>query len=132
MKAREAGSGYSGKHTGECAIGRSLFEPLQFDNGRRVLNPKFSSYRLPRFSDVPHIDVVLVDRRDIPPAGAGETPIVGLAPAVANAIFNATGVRLGSATDGAERTFNIVAQHNEYYLCKEAVPTRHFGRLEKC
>jgi isoquinoline 1-oxidoreductase len=44
--------------------------------------------------DVPDIEVVIVDRRDLPSAGAGETPIVGLAPAVANAIFSATGVRL--------------------------------------
>jgi nicotinate dehydrogenase subunit B len=51
---------------------------------------------VPRFSDLPKIEVVLVDRKDIASAGAGETPIVGLAPAVGNAIFNATGVRLRS------------------------------------
>src|SRR5437016_5030850 len=77
------------------AIGGALFESIQFDNGK-ILNPKFSAYRVPRFSDVPQIDVVLVDRKDLPSAGAGETPIVGLAPAVANAIFNATGQRLRS------------------------------------
>jgi nicotinate dehydrogenase subunit B len=37
---------------------------------------------------------VLLDRRDIPSAGAGETPLVGLAPAIGNAILDATGVRL--------------------------------------
>jgi len=42
---------------------------------------------------VPVIETVLVDRKDLPSAGAGETPIVGLAPAVANAIFQATGKR---------------------------------------
>jgi len=77
------------------AIGGALFESIQFENGK-ILNPKFSSYRVPRFSDMPSIEVVLVDRKDIPSAGAGETPIVGLAPAVGNAIFNATGVRLRS------------------------------------
>ena len=77
------------------AIGGALFESIQFENGR-VLNPKFSSYRVPRFADLPLIEVVLVDRKDIPSAGAGETPIVGLAPAVANAIFNASGTRLRS------------------------------------
>ncbi len=76
-------------------IGGALFESIQFENGK-ILNPKFSSYRVPRFSDLPMIEVVLVDRKDIPSAGAGETPIVGLAPAVANAIFNATGTRLRS------------------------------------
>jgi len=51
---------------------------------------------VPRFSDAPQIDVVLVDRKDQPSMGAGETPIVGLAPAVANAIFAATGKRIRS------------------------------------
>lgn len=77
------------------AIGGALFESIQFENGK-ILNPKFSSYRVPRFIDMPLIEVVLVDRKDIPSAGAGETPIVGLAPAVGNAIFKATGVRLRS------------------------------------
>lgn len=77
------------------AIGGALFESIQFENGK-ILNPHFSSYRVPRFSDLPSIEVVLVDRKDIPSAGAGETPIVGLAPAVGNAIFNATGLRLRS------------------------------------
>ena len=76
-------------------IGGALFESIQFENGK-ILNPKFSSYRVPRFSDVPSIEVIILDRKDLPSAGAGETPIVGLAPAVANAIFNATGVRLRS------------------------------------
>jgi isoquinoline 1-oxidoreductase len=74
-------------------IGGALFEAVQFDNGR-ILNPRMSKYRLPRFSDVPEIDVVMVDRKDLPSAGAGETPIVAVAPAVANAIFDATGKRL--------------------------------------
>ena len=77
------------------AVGGALFESIEFSNGT-ILNPKFSSYRVPRFADDPLIEVVLVDRRDLPSAGAGETPIVTLAPAVANAIFNATGVRLRS------------------------------------
>jgi isoquinoline 1-oxidoreductase len=77
------------------AIGGALFESMQFESGQ-ILNPKFSSYRVPRFIDMPTVEVVLVDRKDIPSAGAGETPIVGLAPAVGNAIFNATGVRLRS------------------------------------
>jgi isoquinoline 1-oxidoreductase len=74
-------------------IGGALFEKVRFENGR-ILNPKFSSYRVSRMSDVPPIEVVLLDRKDLPSAGAGETPIVGIAPAVANAIFAACGVRL--------------------------------------
>ncbi len=76
-------------------LGGALFEAIEFENGR-ILNPKFSKYRVPRFSDVPPIEIVLVDRKDQPSAGAGETPLVGLAPAIGNAIFDATGIRLRS------------------------------------
>jgi isoquinoline 1-oxidoreductase len=76
-------------------LGGALFEAIRFKNGR-ILNPKFSRYPVPRFGDAPQIDVVLRDRKDLPAAGGGETPIVAIAPAVANAIFSATGVRLRS------------------------------------
>jgi CO/xanthine dehydrogenase Mo-binding subunit len=74
-------------------IGGAMFEAVRFENGR-VTNPRFSQYRLPRFSDAPQIEVELIDRKDLPSAGAGETPLMGLAPAVAGAIFSATGIRL--------------------------------------
>ncbi len=74
-------------------LGGALFESVQFENGK-ILNARFSKYRVPRFRDIPTIEVVLLDRKDIPSAGAGETPIVGIAPAIGNAIFNATGIRL--------------------------------------
>jgi nicotinate dehydrogenase subunit B len=76
-------------------LGGALFEAIDFDNGR-ILNGLFSLYRVPRFSDVPQIEVVLVNRQDQPSAGAGETPLVGLAPAIGNAVFAATGIRLRS------------------------------------
>ncbi|HET7439852.1 MAG TPA: molybdopterin cofactor-binding domain-containing protein [Terriglobales bacterium] len=74
-------------------LGGALFEAIHFDNGR-ILNPHLASYRVPRFSDVPQIEIEILDRKDLPSAGAGETPIMALAPAVANAIFAATGIRL--------------------------------------
>ena len=76
-------------------IGGALFEAIEFGNGT-ILNSRLSRYRVPRFSDMPNIEVVLVDRKDLPSAGSGETPIVGVAPAVGNAIFAATGKRLRS------------------------------------
>lgn len=76
-------------------MGGALFEQIDFADGR-ILNNRLSKYRVPRFSDIPKIEVVLVDRKDIPSAGAGEIPIVGIAPAVANAIHNATGMRIRS------------------------------------
>lgn len=77
------------------AIGGAMFEAIEFDNGR-ILNPHLAKYRVPRFSDAPQVETVLLDRKDLPSAGAGETPIVGLAPAVGNAIFHATGIRIRS------------------------------------
>ena len=77
------------------AIGGALFETIDFQNGQ-ILTAKFSRYRVPRFSDMPPIEIVLLDRKDLPSAGAGETPIVGLAPAVSTAIFEATKQRLRS------------------------------------
>jgi len=76
-------------------LGGALFEAIKFDEGK-ITNPRFSRYRVPRFSDMPQIDVVLLDRKDLSPAGAGEPPIVAIAPAIGNAIFDAAGVRLRS------------------------------------
>jgi isoquinoline 1-oxidoreductase len=74
-------------------LGGALFEAIHFEDGK-ITNGRFSRYRVPRFSDVPRIDVVLVDRKDLPSAGAGEAPIVAVAPAIGNAIHAAAGVRL--------------------------------------
>jgi len=76
-------------------LGGALFEAIQFENGK-ILNGRLSEYRVPRFSDVPVVETVLLDRKDLPSVGAGECPLIGLAPAIANAIFDASGVRLRS------------------------------------
>ena len=76
-------------------VGGALFEAVEFENGR-ITNPRFSRYRVPRFRDVPEIETILLDRKNIPSAGAGETPIMGVAPAIGNAICDATGVRLNA------------------------------------
>jgi nicotinate dehydrogenase subunit B len=91
-------------------LGGALFESIKFENGR-VQNGRFSLYRVPRFSDVPTIETVLLDRKDIPSAGAGECPMIGLAPAIGNAIFDATGVRIRSlpmVPDGLRRSPSAV------------------------
>lgn len=84
-------------------LGGALFEAVEFEDGR-VLNASFADYRVPRFGDVPPIDVVLLDRRDLPSAGAGETPIIGIAPAIGNAIFDATNDRRRSLPLAAPTT----------------------------
>jgi nicotinate dehydrogenase subunit B len=77
------------------ALGGALFEALHFSDGSAT-NPRLSEYRVPRFSDLPDIEVELVNEPAEPPAGAGETPMIAVAPAVANAIFDASGQRLRS------------------------------------
>ncbi|HVK12488.1 MAG TPA: molybdopterin cofactor-binding domain-containing protein, partial [Gemmataceae bacterium] len=74
-------------------LGGALFERIEFADGK-ILNPALSSYRVPRFRDAPALETVLVNRKDLPSAGAGETPIIAVAPAVGNALFQATGTRL--------------------------------------
>lgn len=83
-------------------LGGALFESIQFENGK-ILNDRFSSYRVPRFRDVPQIESVLLERKDIPSAGAGETPIMAVAPAIGNAFYDATGVRLRDLPLSPER-----------------------------
>ena len=73
-------------------LGGALFEQVHFEHGR-ITNGAMKTYRVPRFSDVPPIEVILVDRPSEPSVGAGETPIIAIAPAIANAIFNLTGQR---------------------------------------
>lgn len=77
------------------ALGGALRERIDFDDGK-VRPRRLTDYPVPRFSDLPELEVVLVDRRDLDSIGAGETPMVAIAPAVANAVFDATGIRLRS------------------------------------
>jgi len=75
------------------ALGGALFEQVTLADGHQETR-SLAGYRVPRFGDIPEIQVLLVDRPDIPSAGAGETPLIAVAPAIANAIFAATGRRL--------------------------------------
>lgn len=74
-------------------LGGALFEWIDFRDGK-ILNASFSDYRVPRFADMPVLETVMLNRKDIPSVGAGETPILGIAPAIRNAIAHATGKRL--------------------------------------
>ena len=75
------------------ALGGALFEAVEFANGK-ILNSGLSSYRVPRFSDMPKIEIVLINRKDLASSGAGEAAIIGVAPAIRNAILDATGKSL--------------------------------------
>jgi isoquinoline 1-oxidoreductase len=69
-------------------LGGALFEEIRFENGR-LSNGSFSQYRVPRLADVPPLDIVLLNRPDLASAGAGETPIIAIAPAIASAVAHA-------------------------------------------
>jgi isoquinoline 1-oxidoreductase len=62
-------------------LGGALFEAIDFSNGQ-ILNGTMAQYRVPRFKDVPALEVIVLDRPDLPSAGAGETPILAIAPAI--------------------------------------------------
>ncbi len=74
-------------------LGPALREHIEFENGE-ILNPSFRQYPVPRFSDLPELDIHLLNRPDVDPIGAGETPILVIAPAIANAVFRSTGMRV--------------------------------------
>ncbi len=66
-------------------LGGALFEAIEFADGA-IVNGTMARYRVPRFKDIPRIEIVLLDRKDLPSAGAGETPIVCVAPAIGSAV----------------------------------------------
>jgi CO/xanthine dehydrogenase Mo-binding subunit len=76
-------------------LGGALKEEIRFENGR-VTNPRFSMYQVPRTRDLVPMNIILMDRPDLPSVGAGETPIIAVAPAIGNAVFHATGLRIRS------------------------------------
>ena len=67
------------------ALGGALFEAVDFADGR-LRNGSMEQYRVPRFKDVPPIETLLLDRPDLPSAGAGESPLIAVAPAIGSAV----------------------------------------------
>jgi nicotinate dehydrogenase subunit B len=75
------------------SISRALFEEAKFDaSGATSLD--FQTYPIAKFPDVPEIQVVLISKPDDPPLGVGESTSIPSAAAIANAIYDATGVRI--------------------------------------
>jgi CO/xanthine dehydrogenase Mo-binding subunit len=75
------------------SLSRALKEEVAFD-GAGVSSRDWEHYPILTFSEIPEIEVVLVNRPDEPMLGAGEPASITTAPAVANAIFQATGARV--------------------------------------
>ena len=74
-------------------LGPALREEMIFEGGK-MLNAAFGKYHVPRIDDLPELDVHLLNRPDLPSAGAGETPLIAIAPAIANAVSRAIGQRI--------------------------------------
>ena len=91
-------------------LGWALTENMAYDDHGRMLNPALRNYRIPAFADTPRTDVVFADTYDkIGPLGAksqGECAINAVAPAVANALANATGVRFAHLPFTPDRIFD--------------------------
>jgi CO/xanthine dehydrogenase Mo-binding subunit len=74
-------------------VSRTLLEEVTFDRSN-VTSLDWSSYPILTFQDAPEIETILVDRPDLPATGVGEPCINPVAPAICNAVFDATGVRI--------------------------------------
>ncbi|RMF94743.1 MAG: hypothetical protein D6734_07045 [Candidatus Schekmanbacteria bacterium] len=74
-------------------IGYALFEEIHFQGGR-IFEKNFDTYRIPTFKDLPEIETILVDNQDSPPHGGGEPAITCMGAVIANAVYDAVGVRI--------------------------------------
>jgi nicotinate dehydrogenase subunit B len=83
-------------------LSRAMHEEVKFDRSR-VTSVNWASYPILTFPEVPAIAVALIDRPTLPPFGAGEAATAPVAASLANAIFDATGVRLHSVPFTAAR-----------------------------
>ena len=83
-------------------LGYALTEEVHFKDGA-VLDHNFDTYQIPRFSWLPKIETILIENLDTPASGCGEPPIITVGAVLANAIFDATGVRLRQLPMTSER-----------------------------
>ena len=81
-------------------LGGALFEAIEFADGH-LRNGTMEQYRVPRFKDTPIIETILLDRRDIPSAGAGESSMIAVAPAIGSAARGLGQGRHGAADPAA-------------------------------
>jgi len=98
------------------AVGWSLYERMVFDEEGRVVNPTFRNYRIPAFADTPRTEVYFADTQDaVGPLGAkgmGECPINPVAPALANALADATGVRFRNLPFTPDRIYRRIFERH--------------------
>jgi carbon-monoxide dehydrogenase large subunit len=97
-------------------IGTAIFEEVKYDANGMMLNPNFRDYRIPTASDAPEVAPIIVEAtHDEGPFGAkgiGEMTLVSTPTAVANAIYNATGIRIKELPITQEKLFDLMKQRN--------------------
>jgi len=88
-------------------LGYTLTEELRFEGGN-IRDRNFDSYEIPRFSWLPKLECVIMDKKDQAPQGGGEPAIIAVGAAVGNAIFDATGARLFRVPFTPERVLEAI------------------------
>jgi nicotinate dehydrogenase subunit B len=94
------------------SLSRALKEEIQFDE-HRIKSVDWDTYPILKFSEVPEVEVVLINRPDLPALGAGEPSTCTTAAAVANAIFDATGIRIRQVPFTPARLLQAFAQESQ-------------------
>ena len=108
--------GHQGQIDGSImqGVGYGLMEELQVEEGR-VINLSFGDYKLPTMRDVPPLTTVLVESANgVGPyhiKGIGESPLTPVAPAIANAVADAAGVRIRELPLTAEKVYRALLNH---------------------
>jgi len=90
-------------------LGYALSEEVRFRGGE-VLSRNFDSYEIPRYSWLPKIETVLLDNPEAPISGCGEPVVINLGAVMANAIFDAAGIRLLHLPMTPERVLAALAE----------------------
>jgi nicotinate dehydrogenase subunit B len=88
-------------------LGYCLTEEIRFKGGK-IENHNFDSYEIPRYSWLPKISTVILDKKDQPPQGGGEPTIICMGGVIANAVFDATGARLYQLPMTPERILEAI------------------------
>jgi CO/xanthine dehydrogenase Mo-binding subunit len=99
-------------------LGWSLFEKMVYDENGRMVNPTFRNYRIPAFADVPQRNEIYFAKTHdaFGPLGAksmSEAPIYPIAPALANALTNATGIRFHDSSMTPDRIYRRIFESSQ-------------------
>jgi CO/xanthine dehydrogenase Mo-binding subunit len=96
-------------------MGYALTEEVRFSEGE-IFSLNFDTYEIPRFSWVPKIETIVVQDKDSPPQGGGEPAIICMGAVIANAIYDAVGVRLFQLPMTPKRIKEALANSSDSYM----------------